>query len=353
MTTQKKKLTQTLGSVKCGDSGTLLEEAISNGGSLLLSSAALIASAVARSSRSTARRFIGATPGEEEKCVTRTHCPPSAMPRLSEKACVVTGGGGGIGAAACRKFLEEGAKGVVVVDINQEAAEEIAKDLNEEFGSNKAVACKADVSKPDDVQRTVQTCIARFGQIDVYFANAGILGKFVPIAEESAASFERTMQVNTLGPFLAIKHASIAMKKTGGGSIILTSSIASIRADLTPLQYAASKGALLSLVISASDRLLLDNVRVNAVLPGGVMTNMVMGVAKDLDDQGLEMKGFDMKRYPHAEPEQIANIVTFLASEESSAIKGQCIVADGGMSNSMGSQPQPSLKKKSTDKSHL
>lgn len=157
----------------------------------------------------------------------------------------------------------------------------------------------------------------------------------------------RTMAINTLGPFMAIKYASEAMKKTAGmGSIIVTSSIASIRADLTPIQYAASKGAVLSMVIAANDRLLLDNVRVNAVLPGGVMTNMVMGVAKDLDDQDLELKGYDAKRFPYIETDQIASIVLFLASDESIPIKGHSLVADGGMANSMGSQPPPQKKVK-------
>ena len=295
--------------------------------------------------------------GGHEKLTTPRHAhnnnnnnqTPHIAMRLQDKCCVVTGGGGGIGAATCKKFVQEGAKGVVVADINLEAAEETAKEINDEF-PGKALAIKVDVSKPEGAQASIDACVAKFGRLDVYFANAGILGKFVPIAEESHASFERTLQVNTVGPFLAIKHASEAMKKTGGGVVILTSSIASIRADLTPLQYAASKGALLSLVISANDRLLLDNVRVNAVLPGGVMTGMVAGVAKDLDDQGLFLKGFDFKRYPHAEPEQIANVVAFLASDESSAIKGQCIVADGGMANSMGSQPLPQKKKKETDR---
>ena len=270
-------------------------------------------------------------------------------PRLTGKCCVVTGGGGGIGAAACKKFVQEGAQGVVVADINLEAAEETAKEINDEF-AGKAIAIKVDVSKPQGAQDSVDACVKKFGRLDVYFANAGILGKFVPIADETPASFERTLQVNTLGPFLAIQAASAAMQKTGGGSIVLTSSIASIRADLTPLQYAASKGALLSLVISANDRLLLDGVRVNAVLPGGVMTNMVTGVAKDLDDQGLFLKGFDFKRYPHAEPEQIASVVAFLASDDSAVVKGQCLVADGGMSNSMGSQPLPQKKKSDKDR---
>ena len=128
------------------------------------------------------------------------------------------------------------------------------------------------------------------------------------------------------------------MKRTAGqGSIILTSSIASIRADITPLQYAASKGALNAMMVSANDRLLADKVRVNCVLPGGVMTNMVMGVAKDLDEQQIDVK-VDFDRYPHSEPEEIAAAVTFLASDESSSVKGHSLVVDGGMSQSMSSQ---------------
>jgi NAD(P)-dependent dehydrogenase (short-subunit alcohol dehydrogenase family) len=205
---------------------------------------------------------------------------------------------------------------------------------------------KTDVSRVEDVKRSVDLCVSSFGRIDVYFANAGVLGRYYPISEETEDSFMRTLQINTLGPFMAIKYASEAMKKTaGGGSIIVTSSIASIRADLTPLQYAASKGALLSLVISANDRLLIDNVRVNAVLPGGVLTNMVMGVTSDLAAQGLELNGYDAARFPFIETEQIAAVVLFLASDESSIIKGHALVADGGMANSMGSQPPPTKKK--------
>jgi len=266
--------------------------------------------------------------------------------RLEGKACVVTGAGGGIGSATCKRFIAEGAIGVVCADIDEEAAKATAADINEEFGKGKAIAIKSDVSKVEDCKKSIDLCVSTYGRIDVYFANAGVLGRYYPISQETEDSFMRTMQINTLGPFMAIKYASEAMKTTaGGGSIIITSSIASIRADLTPLQYAASKGAVLSMVIAANDRLLLDNVRVNAVLPGGVLTPMVMGVAKDLEDQGLELKGYDAKRFPYIETEQIASVVLFLASEESSCIKGHALVADGGMANSMGSQPPPQPKK--------
>ena len=196
-----------------------------------------------------------------------------------------------------------------------------------------------------DSKNVVEQAVKTFGQLDCYFANAGILGKYMPISEESEESFMRAININTLGVFMAIKYASEAMKKSGGGSIVCTSSIASIRADLTPLQYAASKGAVNGMVISANDRFLLDNIRVNGILPGGVMTPIVMGVAKDLDDLGLELRGFDYRRWPPSDPTDIANVVLFLSSDDSVAIKGHMLVADGAMSQSMGSQP-PQTKKR-------
>lgn len=106
-----------------------------------------------------------------------------------------------------------------------------------------------------------------------------------------------------------------------------------------------SKGSLLSLIVAANDRLLLDNVRINGIMPGGVMTPMAQNVAIDMDQKGYVFKGFDFEKYGHADPEHIAHVVMFLASDDSAAIKGSVIVADGGMSNSMGSQPHPSKKR--------
>ena len=124
---------------------------------------------------------------------------------------------------------------------------------------------------------------------------------------------------------MAIKYASESMlryNKPGRKcSIILTGSIAALRADHTPLGYTASKGALLSMVARANDELQVKGIRVNAVVPGGVNTDMFWGVANSLTEQGLHLRGYDMKRWPIIEPEEIGNVVTFLASDLSSAVK--------------------------------
>ncbi|CAK9109840.1 Short-chain dehydrogenase reductase 3b (AtSDR3b), partial [Durusdinium trenchii] len=239
---------------------------------------------------------------------------------LEGKCAVVTGAASGIGKATALRFAEQGAK-VVCADLNEDQAKATADEINEAFPGS-AVAVKADVSSTEDTKRVVQTCVDTFGKINVFYANAGILPKFVPIADETESSFMRTMEINTLSVFLAIKYAGEAMKACGEpGSIICTASIAALRSDLTPLQYAASKGAILSMIKSANDRLLLDDIRVNAVVPGGVMTPLVMEVAKNLDEQGLFLKGYDYRRFPPIPPEEIAQTVAFLASDHSAPIK--------------------------------
>lgn len=191
----------------------------------------------------------------------------------------------------------------------------------------------------------------KFGQVDILFANAGMMEKMVPIKDETEETFRKTLEVNTMGVFMAIKYASEAMKKSGGGAIVVTASIAALRADRTPLQYAASKGALLSLVTSANDRLSFDNIRVNAVLPGGVNTNIVMGIFQQMEEEEVHLPHYDYKRFPPIDPEDVAKAVMFLASDDSANIKGHALVVDNGMVQSMGSQPYPVKKKKLTSKS--
>lgn len=264
--------------------------------------------------------------------------------RLLGKCAVVTGGGNGIGAATAKFFALHGAK-VIVADYDLEGATDVASEINDDFPGC-ALAVKVDVSSKEDNMRMIDLCVTTFGKIDILFANAGVMSPMVPIGEETEESFLRTLNVNTMGVFMGIKYASEAMKKSGGGSIVCTASIAALRADLTPLQYAASKGAVLSLVTSANDRLNLDKVRVNAVLPGGVMTGIVMGVAQNLYQQGLKFDNYDYRRFPTIDPTEIAKTVMFLASDDSSQIKGHALVIDGGMSQSMGSQPYPKKIKK-------
>lgn len=223
------------------------------------------------------------------------------------------------------------------VDIDEDAARDVASEIREAYEGCDAVGVRADVSSESDSKRVVDICERRYGQLDVYFANAGILGKQKDLEDATLSDFRRHLDVNLIGPFLAIKHASKLMsKQEDGGSIICTASIAAIRADVTPLGYSCSKAGVVALVRSAQDMLVTKNIRVNAVMPGGVMTAMSGEVAQRVAKDGLRVVGYDMNRFPPADPSEIASVALFLASPDSSFVKGQTIVADGGMSNSMG-----------------
>ena len=257
--------------------------------------------------------------------------------RLKDMVCVVTGAGSGIGLATAMLFAENGAKAVVCVDIDEQAAKEVASEIRETYEGCDARGVRADVSSESDSKRVVDMCKERYGRLDVYYANAGVLGKQKDLQDATVRDFQRHLNVNLIGPFLAIKYASeIMSRQDDGGSIICTASIAAIRADVTPLGYSCSKAGVVALVRSAQDMLVTKNIRVNAVMPGGVMTAMSGEVAQRVAKDGMRVVGYDMNRFPPADPSEIAQVALFLASPESSFVKGQTIVADGGMSNSMG-----------------
>jgi len=267
--------------------------------------------------------------------------------RLCGRVCVVTGAGSGIGLATALRFAKEGAKAIVCVDIDGESARDVAEEISETYARVLVMGLRADVSSDADSKMIVDTCVERFGSLDIYFANAGILGKERGIDGATVVDFERHLKVNLLGPFLAIKHATrIMVRQDSGGSVICTASIAAIRADVTPLAYSCSKAGVVALVRSSQDMLLEKNikVRVNAVMPGGVMTAMSGSVAQRVAADGLRVHGYDMRKFPPADPDEIASVALFLASDGASYVKGQTIVADGGMSNSMGFSLRRSAK---------
>lgn len=229
---------------------------------------------------------LNAKPSRANNNAITRHATAAESLSLQDKVCVVTGGAGGIGRATALLFASEGAK-VVVVDLNAEGADETVQIIRD-AGVGEGLAHTADIGDEADSKAIVDAAVGTWGRLDVYFANAGILGKYLSIEETTVEAFNRTLRINALGTFLAIKNASIAMKlnpNAAGGSIVCTASIAAIRADVTPLEYSASKAAVVAMVRSAADRLILDKVRVNAVMPGGVLTNIAMGVATDIDSQ--------------------------------------------------------------------
>ncbi len=253
------------------------------------------------------------------------------MARFTGKSIIVTGGGSGIGRAAAMLFAREG--GQVIVADKTEAAEAVAAEIVEQGGV--AHAIRIDAGSEEDVIRTVALAVERFGGLDVMFANAGISGGMANIFDTDVALITEVLRVNLIGPYLAIKHAAPKIAERGGGAIVLTASVAGIRSGAGSPAYSASKAGVINLAQVSAQQLSGSNVRVNAICPGLTET----GMTKPTFDYAREAGKMDrvgrlnpLRR--GAQPEELAKVAAFLASDDASYVNGQPIAVDGGLSSS-------------------
>jgi NAD(P)-dependent dehydrogenase (short-subunit alcohol dehydrogenase family) len=255
------------------------------------------------------------------------------MGRLDGKVAIVTGAGNGIGRASAISFARAGAR-LLIVDRNAEGLSETANAVAKNGGSPEAVA--ADASEEDAVKGFVDRVLRKFGALDIVYANAGILGDQVPLLEQTVDSWLRTLQVNLIGPFLALKHAGKHMIEQGRGSIILTASTAGLRAGAGPAPYSASKAGVISLAQTAANSFLGTGVRVNAICPGLIETGMTQAIFEGARARGTAGKIGQLNPLQRAgAPEEIAAMALFLASDESSYVNGQAFPVDGGLSSTL------------------
>jgi len=252
--------------------------------------------------------------------------------RFDGKVAVITGGGGGIGSALAKLLVAEGAR-VVLAGRTRATLEQTAGML----GSGQYAIVEADVSLPEDNQRIVSVAQDRFGGLDVFIANAGIGLPTWSIVDLPIESFDQVMAVNVRGVFLGLKSAIPAMRLRGKGSVVVVSSIAGLKARGTGnAAYVASKHAELGLVKTAAVECGPYGIRVNAVLPGPTDTVMIRELeaarAKDTGGSGREaiLRGMPLARY--GEPDEVAGLIAFLASDEAGFCTGGIYTADGGFS---------------------
>ncbi|NTZ43809.1 glucose 1-dehydrogenase [Altererythrobacter sp. SALINAS58] len=239
--------------------------------------------------------------------------------RLKDKVAIVTGAASGMGAAMVGRFAAEGAM-VIAADIS-DTIEDVANRVE-----GQCLSIQVDVSSAADVRKMIALAKDKFGRLDVLCNNAGIQGPLAPTAEYDDDEWERVIAINLTGVYLGMKHAIPVMLETGGGSIINTSSMASIVAFPSLPAYSASKGGVSILTRLTAAEYASQGIRVNAIAPGAIDTGMTRNMPQDYLQGAIDATL--MGRI--GTPEEIASLALFLASDEASFITGTETAVDGG-----------------------
>jgi NAD(P)-dependent dehydrogenase (short-subunit alcohol dehydrogenase family) len=251
------------------------------------------------------------------------------MPRLADKVCLLTGGAGSVGMATARLFLAEGAR-VTLIDLRAADLDDAAAAL----GADQVQTAVADVTNSAEVAEAVAATVRRWGRIDVLFSNAGNFGVVAPISAYPEDIFESVLAVHVKGAFLMCKHATPQMND--GGSVIITSSVAGLRGDPGVYGYIAAKHAQVGLMRCLAKELAPRGIRVNTIHPGPIANGFQDAVEADLtriiERDGAAFFNAMIPLGRHATPEEVAQSVLYLASEESRFTTGSRLMVDGGMS---------------------
>lgn len=248
--------------------------------------------------------------------------------RLKNKVALITGGASGIGKASAILFAKEGAK-IIIADVNDVEGHKLKKEILSSGGE--VIYVHADVSKAADCEAMVESAEAEYGRLDILFNNAGIMDSQDDNSQETSEdTWDLTMNINAKGVFLGCKYGIPALKRAGGGSVINTASFVSLLGAATPqIAYTASKGAVLSMTRELAVIHARENIRVNALCPGPLKTELLM---KLLDTEAKKQKRLvhiPMGRF--GEAEEMAKAALFLASDDSSYVTGTDFLVDGGI----------------------
>jgi len=242
---------------------------------------------------------------------------------LNGKVALVTGGGSGIGYATAMALAKNGAA-VVIGNRRVEAGQKAAADIQAAGGT--AIFQQTDVTQPKQVQSLVDLAVSEFGRLDIAFNNAGGFGPVAPLAQQEDADFDRIFEVNVKGVFLCMKAQIRQMLKQGSGVIINNASTTGIRNMTHGVSlYAASKSAVISFTKSAAIEYAQQDLRINAVVPGRIDTDMLRSADQDVSRFAADLP---MKRV--GQPEEVADAVVWLASDHASFVTGHLLAVDGG-----------------------
>jgi NAD(P)-dependent dehydrogenase (short-subunit alcohol dehydrogenase family) len=253
------------------------------------------------------------------------------MARLAGMRAIITGAGSGIGRASAELFAKEGAS-LVLSDVSEQV-EAVAAEILAAGG--KAIARIADAGDEADVEALVKTCVREYGGVDIAFANAGIIESMNNrLFDLTVEDWQKVLQVNLIGPFLLTKYAGEQMVEQGSGAILMTASVAGLRANAGASAYSASKAGVINLTQTAANTLAGTGVRVNAICPGLIHTGMTEVMFERAKQKGTPppfSKLNPLRREGSAQ--EIAAMALFLASDEASYVNGQAIAVDGGLSS--------------------
>ncbi|KAJ5584831.1 uncharacterized protein N7459_004631 [Penicillium hispanicum] len=265
----------------------------------------------------------------------------SIGPRTKDKVVIVTGANSpsGIGRASAHQFANNGAKAVYICDYSDTHLATHKREMRSLYPGVDVHVHQFDASDEQAVIAVIDDAIAKYGRLDIFFANAGISGQPKLFTETDGDGFMQTIKINTLGVFLAAKHAAPAMKITSAskpypsGSIICTASVAGLRSNAGPTDYSASKAAVVSIAQTCSYQLAGTGIRINAICPGIVETGMTQPVYDHARKRGTEHKIGQLNPLQRgAVSDEVARVALFLGSDESSYVNGQAWAVCGGLS---------------------
>lgn len=245
------------------------------------------------------------------------------MKRLNGKVAIVTGSASGIGKATAILLANEGAK-VVVSDVNVKDGEAVTRSINTSGGH--AIFIKADTSSPNENENLVRETIEKFGALHIAVNNAGIGGELAPLADYSLEGWKRVIDINLSGVFYGMKYQIPAMLKSGGGSIINISSILGVVGFPTAPAYTAAKHGVVGLTRQSALDYSSKGIRINAVGPAFIKTPMISALPPEASEQLIAAHPIGRL----GEPEEVAELIAFLASDQSSFITGNYYAIDGG-----------------------